>query len=63
MTSKHFILFAKILREVKPASKRLEFAEQLLPVLRASNALFNEEVFRKAANCQVDEYGFFKAAG
>jgi len=51
MTKRHFERFAKMLREVESKSLRLKMAVELVKVFKEDNPLFNEERFRKAANC------------
>jgi hypothetical protein len=57
MTRKDYELFAKMLREVPSAAKRLDFAAELVKVFAADNERFNEATFRNAADCKVSRKG------
>ncbi len=61
MTRKHFELFAKMLREIPSRATRLQFAAELVVVFKADNPLFNETIFRKAADCKVNKKGEYVA--
>lgn len=59
MTRKHFELFAKMLKNIPSTALRLKFAEELVSLFENENARFDEAIFRKAANCQINAKGEF----
>jgi hypothetical protein len=61
MTKKHFVVFANMLKSIPSTALRLEFAKELIPLFKSENERFKEDVFRKAANCNVNAKGEYVA--
>ena len=54
MTKKHFIVLAAMLKAIPSMALRLKFAAELIAVCKEENQRFSEVVFRKAADCEIE---------